>query len=290
MAVGEIITAARYNAMQAKVATVLGNGSDQFGYGQNLTSSSISPTNTVNAAHMAVLKTDMVNAFVHQTGSLPALTNIVSTNDITDLVYSEYESISNTIYNNKNNIFETTQASVESKLVSTRSTEWGGSSQPQTIAHEFTVTFSNVDHRRHFFNAGGEIRFSASLTGSSGQKFVSWNSMLSALGTVKFNYTETTAPSGTPSNIGNFDLTSTYQTIFIKSGSGTYSDSDYIIKAKGVPTSNIITFLIELSDGESNSVDEPVTGTLTSTISQLRPTGSYVEVPTPIYQTIRNLA
>lgn len=290
MAVGEIITAARYNAMQAKVSTVLGNGSGQFGYGQNLKSSSISPTNTVNAAHMSVLKDDMVNVFVHQTGSLPSLTSIVTTDDITDIVYEEYETLSNTIYNNKNNIFENTQASVESKIINTRSTEWGGSSQPQTVSHEFTVTFSSVDHRRHFFNSGGEIRFAASLSGSSGQKFVSWNSMLSSIGTVKFDFDKTTASSGTPTSIGNYNLTTNYQTIFIKSGSGTYSDSDYTIKAKGDPNTNIITFLIELSDGESNSVDEPVTGTLTSTISQLRATGSYVEVPTPTYQTIRNLA
>lgn len=290
MAVGEIITAARYNGMQAKVATVLGTGADQFGYGQSLVSSSISPTNIVNATHMSTLKTDMIKAYAHQTGSLPTLTTIVSNNDITDAVYVEYEAISTTIYNNKNDIFEATQASVEAKLVDSRNTQWGGSSQPQSVFHEFTVTFANVNQRRHFFNAGGEVRLSATLTGSSGAKYVSWDSMLSAMGIVKFDYAGTSASSGTPSSIGNFDLTAAYQTIFVKSGSGTYSDSDYTIKAKGAQTSNVITFLVEFSDGINNDVDEPVTGTLTSSIGQLRATGSYVEVATPAYQTIQNLA
>ena len=31
-----IVTAARYNALQAKVANVMGNGSGTFGYGQTL--------------------------------------------------------------------------------------------------------------------------------------------------------------------------------------------------------------------------------------------------------------
>lgn len=295
MAAGEIISVARYNAMQSKASSVLaGVGtSGQFGYGQDpIKSSPVSSTNTVNAVHMQNLKADLIDAYVHQTGSDPGLPSVVVSEDITDAVYAQYETISNYVYNNKNDIFASTQASVESKLTNQRSTNWGGSAQPQTVTHEFTVTFSNSNHRRYFFNAGGEIRFAASLTGGSGAKFTEWNSMLSAMGTVKFNYSTTTGSSGTsPSNIGNFELTTSYQIIWIKSGSGIYSENDIIIYAKvDSANSGKLHFKVEFNDSATGNVDETVTGTLTSSISQLRATGLYVEVPTPVYQTTSNLA
>lgn len=290
MAVGEIISAARFNALQAKIANVVGNGSNQYGYGQTLASSLVSPGNTVSAQHMTDLKTDIVKARVHQTGSnSPALTTILTSDDITDAVYVEYESLVNQLFNNKNDIYESTQADVEVKLNSTRSATWGGASQPQRVYHEFRITFSSADHRRHFFNAGGEIRLAATLTGASGAKSVGWAGMLSSMSTISFDYTGVSAGSGSPSAIGNFDLTSSYQTIYTKNGSGIYSQSSYTVEAKA-PANNQIQFRIEFYDGENNFVDEVVNGTLTSTISQLRPTGLYVEVPTPSYQNTTTLS
>lgn len=290
MAVGEIISAARFNTLQAKIANVVGNGSGQYGYGQILASSKVAVTNTVSAQHMTDLKTDIVKARVHQTGgNTPALTPIVTSDDITDAVYVEYENIVDQMFNNKNDIYESTQADVEVKLNSNRSITWGGAAEPQRIFHEFRITFSDGDHRRHFFNAGGEIRLAASLTGASGAKSVGWAGMLSSMSSIKFNYTSVSAGSGSPSAIGNFDLTSSYQTIYTKNGSGIYSQSSYTIDAKA-SADNQITFLIELYDGENNFVDETVNGTLVSSISQLRPVGLYVEVPSPVYQNIRTLS
>lgn len=295
MAIGEIISVARYNAMQVKINNVLaGVGtSGQFGYGQDpIKSSPVASTNTVNAAHMQNLKLDLIDAYVHQTGSTPGLTTVITSEDITNEVYAEYENIVNLVYNNKNDIFESTQASVEAKLTSQRTTSWGGGSQPQTVSHEFTVTFSDSNQRRYFFNAGGEVRIAASLTSGSGAKYTEWNSMLSAMGTLKFNYDTTTGNSGTaPDNIGNFELTTNYQIIWIKSGSGIYSENDVTVYAKvDSTTSRKMYFKVEFNDSASGNVDEPVTGTLTSSITQLRPTGLYVEVATPAYLTTTNLA
>lgn len=297
MAVGEIISAARYNAMQVKIANVLGTGSGQFGYGQTpLASSQVSSTNTVNATHMQQLKSDLIKAYVHQTGNDPGLPNVVTSEDITDTVYANYETISNYIYNNKNDIFESTQASVEAKLSSQRTTPWGGSSQPQSVYHIFKVTFADDNQARYFFNAGGEVRFAASLTGGSGAKYLEWNGMLSAMGTVKMKHSTTTGSSGSsPTNAGYFDLTSTNKIIWVKSGSGVYADNDVIIYARKSGTGTI-EFTVEFNDGATGSggggfggVDDPVSGTLTSTITQLRPTGAYVSVTSPAYQTTTNL-
>lgn len=295
MAVGEIITVTRYNQMQAKVALVYGNGSGTYGYGQTLNSSAVSTSDTVNAFHMTNLKTDMINARVHQTGASPTLSNVISQEDITDAVYVQYESASTSILNDAAVIFATTQASTEPKLTSDRSTSWGGTSEVQSVEHHFTVTFNSEDHRRHFFNSGGEIRLAASLTGGTGSKYTEWNGMLSALGTIKITSNNTTADSGTSSGLGNFDLTTSYQTLLIKTGSGVYVDNDYTLKAKA--NGSVITIKAEFNDDAAGSgagghgpIDESVTGTLTSSVSQLRATGSYVEVATPIYVTTTPLA
>lgn len=288
MAVNELITVARYNQMQSKVALVLGNGSGQYGYGQSLSSNEVSTSDTVNATHMQTLKSDMINARVHQTGAVPDLDNIAATQDITDAVYAEYETTATSILNNANDVFST-QTSVESKLSSTRTQNWKTS-----VEHHFTVTFDSEDHRRHFFNAGGEIRFSASLTGGTGSKSTNWNNMLQSLGTLKFTSLNMTGDSGTSSGLGNFELTSSWQTLYVKTGSGVYAENDYTIKGKAV--NNEIYFQVEFNDDATGSggggfepVDEPVTGTLTSTITQLRATGLYVEVDSPTYANTQQL-
>jgi hypothetical protein len=296
MAVGDLISAARYNAMQSKVNMVLGIGSGEFGYGQPVDSSPVSLGNNVNASHMQVLKTDIIDAYVHQTGSFPTLPDIITDDDITDSAYLSYESFSNYIYTNKNDIFVATQSTTEfNRISSTRNTAWGGNAQPQSIFHEFSVTFASANARRHFFNSGGEIRFAASMTGGTGAKFTAWSNMLAAMGTLRFTHDTLVSTNGLSSNIGNFELTSTYQTLYVRgvTDNVTYSDNDYTIQGRGDQNSNVIQFRIEFNDGDTGGIgglDEPVTGTLTSTISQLRATGIYVEVPSPTYQNITTLS
>jgi hypothetical protein len=300
------IEAGRYNSMQSKIRTVLGNGSGEFGYGQVLLSRQVRntpPVDTVTAQHMDNLKADVNIAEVHQTNLSTTLSEVAVTDQITEAVYAEYEAKVDTIYSDKN-LVHPNRVTAESKASSVRSAPWGTAGP---IRHEFTVTFAGgyqttntsgnnilstgTDHRRHFFNAGGEIRFSASATGGSGVKFNDWVTMLSNMGMVKFNYTTATATgSGTSFNLGNFDLTSSYQTVFEKYGSGLYSQNYIRIQAKGAQNTSVITFLVIFDDASTGGLDESVVGTITSTITQLRPTGSYVSVPTPTYQTTINLS
>ncbi len=72
MAVGDIITAARYNIIQARVAAVIGLGSGDEGYGQARTSSTVAVGATITAQDMQNLFTDMTKIRLHQTGSVPA--------------------------------------------------------------------------------------------------------------------------------------------------------------------------------------------------------------------------
>jgi len=193
------------------------------------------------------------------------------------------------------------------RTVSSRNAPWGGSTQLQSVFHEVRLTFANANARRHYFNTGSEIRFTASLTNFSGDvtgqsKFDNWSGMLTGMETISFKSIETTnTGSGTAQAIGNFDLTENFQTIFIKSGSSLYSDNTYVIKAKELNSSTII-FLIEFNDLHSGSgtggfenIDDPVEGLLTSSVSQFRATGTSIGsvtkviAPVPQYQNIRVL-
>jgi len=294
MAVGEIITAARYNVIQSKVESVLGNGSADYGYGQAMTSRQVTRvTNVVTASDMQKLRTDINKCQVHQTNVSTTITNVATENDITDAVYVEYESAANTVFSNHLDFDINQMTAPESKLTSRRTALWGGDGTPETVRHEFTVTFDDSDARRHFFNTGGEIRIRGTLSlGATpgGAKFTEWQSMLSSLGVVKINYTTTTADSGTGYAKGAYDLTTSYQTLWTKGGSGVYSDNLITVKAKA--TSTQITVLFELYDGDpvdpgdgTSGTDERVNGVLTSIVEQQRATGNFVEVDSPVYAT-----
>jgi hypothetical protein len=314
MATGDIITATRYNQIQATVSSVLGVGAGDSGYGQQISSFQISQTQTVTADHINRLRTDMLTCYIHQKGTntgfnLPLIVagaDLIS--DAPSLVgkkeYESYPILANMLLLDRNNYTSQSQLnnfSLEAnKLVSVRTNSWGGTSQLQSVFHEIKVQFSNANERRYFFNTGSEIRFTATLSnfpGGEGQdKFNNWVGMFSGMGAISFSSSKTTSTgTGTASLLGNFNLTQAYQIIFVKSGSGLYSDNTYIIKAKEID-SRTLSFLIEFNDLDTgSSIDNPVEGMLTSRVHQYRATGttianiSKVISPVPVYQNTRNL-
>jgi hypothetical protein len=304
-----IVTAARYNDLQAKVENVMGNGSGQFGYGQVLNSSQVAATTLIDSQHMSDLYTDIINARVHQVGSVPqSLATVAAGNVIeedgtdtgTNRGVIQYEDMADTIETDKDLIYiaDTSQSTItSSKTTSQRTANWAG-----VIDHVVTVTFASADARRHFFNAGGEIRFTADLDPSaSNGKNNDWNNLLSAMGTVKFKSNNCTSDGSSPGsgfNIGNFELTSTYQKVFQKDGSGVYAENDYNINAKE-NSSSVIEFRIQFrdddvgddtnNDGAFNPIDESVTGTLDSVVGERLPTGTRVSLTSPVYATTNTL-
>ena len=322
MAVGDIISAARYNFIQGRIAALLGPGSGDRGYNNSVASFAVPVSSEVTAAHMNNLKTDYTSIYVHLFGSLPGgliaenvNTRVKSaeTGLVWDDLFAEYET---QIVNLENNRFliDADYAALESSGInSTRSTVWGGSGLPQIITHEFTVSFATPSARRGFFNAGGEIRFSANLTHTLGpsdpdyQKTVDWAAMFTAMQTVKFNYTSTNSynlqgtlkdvsddtvnGAGSGTSIGNLDLTTSYQTLYTKTGSGVYTDNVYSIQSK-LDNDSRIRFLITFNDGDvgTGGADERVNGTLTSSVSHLRADGGiYVTSPAPAYGLLSGL-
>tara|TARA_R110000803_G_scaffold209832_3_gene280170 strand:+ start:1552 stop:2445 length:894 start_codon:yes stop_codon:yes gene_type:complete len=290
MAVGDIITAARYNNLQSRVATVMGVGSGDDGYGQNLNSAQVGVADTVQAIDINQLYQDMSAGRIHQTGAVPSEINLVTQN--VDVVLDsdtinkkgivQFENLATTLENDKF-VAHGTQITTEAAIAGTRTTAWNG-----TLSHIIDVTFTDADHQRHFFNAGGEVRFASNITYvGSDSKTIDWMTMLVNMGTVTMNYTNTVASgSGSGSAIGYHDLTASYQQLFEKTGSGLYAANDYKVEASKV-SSTILRFKVTFNDDNTGNpnTDENVQGILNSTITQTRPTGAAVSLLSPTYST-----
>lgn len=234
-----------------------------------------------------------------------------------------------TIETNANLIAQFTETTGRAFVNSTRTTAWGTTNP--TVYAQFTLTFeggyqvtnadgtvaiaTGADHRRHFFNAGGDIRLSMFLNGSTA-KDTDWGTMLGNAGSVIFGKNATTVTGtgrardgstdvdgagGIDSAVGNYQLTTGNQLIFKKNGSQVEYAENYVeIYARRNTSADAITFIIEFTDADIGDqrprepgagdpagpgVDEPVLqlgGSMGCGIDLKRPTGSFVEVPEPV--------
>lgn len=304
---GNEIQATQYNALRTSVNTILNTA-----YGQTLTSTIATSNSTVvSSDKKREIFLDIQRAHVHHTASLNAniavppigvtiaadtsqnynqTSGALSTvTDGTKMGYNDYLTAVNTL-NDFNpstvDIWPAASFSLGTATNSIRSTSWGGSSQVQSIYHVLTFTFSSQTARTQYFNAGGELRFSASLTGGSGSKDTDWAAMLSSIASVRFSKWRLTASSGTPNANGSGldSLTTDYRTLFVKSGSGVYAENQYTIEGR-IESTTAIRFRIRFNDADvgdppvqfpNTGIDEAVTGTITSTANTFRPDSSFV--------------
>tara|TARA_B110000977_G_scaffold50595_1_gene68724 strand:- start:3921 stop:4844 length:924 start_codon:yes stop_codon:yes gene_type:complete len=297
------ITAARINNLQSSISLILGTGSGQDGYGQSVTSVSVNNTgDVVEAADMNAIYADILKARVHQVGAgdigiAEVVQNLNTVAETTSTFVSDagvttvdpdgfkkgvldFEGLMTQVQTDKA-VMHSTQAALEPAIASARSSNWNG-----LIYHEVAVTFTSANTRRFFFNTGGELRISANNTGASTPKGLDWAALCSEVGTIKFNAETTTSTGGGGSSIGNYDLTSSYQDVYTKTGSGSYSGvyagNLYTVKARSdIPTR--IIFRIDFNDVVvDNNIDNNVDGRLESTLQHLRADGD-VTVVAPTY-------
>ena len=305
------ITAARINNLQSSISLILGSGSGQNGYGQVVTSVPVTNTGDIaTAADMNAIYADILTARVHQVGAgdigiaeVVQNLNVVAEDtsfNVSDLGVTtvdpdgfkkgivDFETLMTQVQSDKASI-HTSQAALEPGVASARSTTWNG-----LIYHEVAVTFSSADARRFFFNTGGELRLTANNTGASTPKGLDWTALCSELGIIKLNSSATTTTgTGSGTSIGNYDLTSNFQSIYQKVGTGSYSGvyagNLYTIKARSDIDTRII-FRIEFNDVVfDNNVDNNVDGRIESVIQHYRASGG-VTVNGPTYYNTQALA
>jgi len=293
---GDKITELDYNTLQSNIAVIMGTpaGSTDTtatGYNQALSSSQISVGNSVTEAQWDALRTDITKAYKHQFGIDPTITNVTDLDTVDATLHNQYESLITTVSGDPNRytvaVAPETQVSIVTGQTATLSASWNG-----TQTHQFTTTFASSNERRAFFNAGGTIRVNLTLayTGSE-QKTLDWQTMMSDLGTVEFNYKVTTGGGG--STIGNYDATASFQTIAIENGTNPYSENDIAVQVRS-NSAEQLEFRVILRDDDAGDrpvpsppppygplVDENVQGTTTSTITIKKPNGSNVSVPAP---------
>lgn len=332
MAIGDTVTAARFNLLQNRIAAILGFGSGLNGYGQGLpgygpslssaevSSLSESNRNTITAETINDLYIDLLRARIHQIG--------LNNSEITDTVknlrivqdrnvvaeqtsffvddqgletvdvdgalkgIADFEDLMSRIEIDKF-LIHTSQGVEESGESHFRVTPWNS-----VLDYEVKVTFRSLDHRRHFFNSGGEIRIQSELENPAGSKADDWANLLNLAGIVKFAYNgTTTTDQGVTYPIGNNNLGSTYQTIFTKSSAGLILGGVYVSNVYSIQVKKLndreIQFKIQFNDAAGdNAIDDVVQGTLRSNISHFRAKGSFsvvsdnflnVEVPAPTY-------
>jgi hypothetical protein len=287
---GSTITAADWDVARNNILLITGTpGGSNEGWGQSWSvhnpaaGATITDTNT----------NDIINAAQDIAVYTGASNNVSDVSNAATIQDTDLNNIQSTITNGYNARLtaDASYLSQEAKDTSTRTAAWS-----TTVTHDVTVAFSSAAVRNAFFNAGGSLYFTASRSGgSSNDQNTDWTNMLSAMGTIKMNYTQTTASSGTTTSIGNNDLTTTYQTIYTKAGSGSYSTNYYSIQARA-DNSTTLRFLITFGDSHTGrGYFDSVDGTLTSVSGQYRPNsgtlpnGNNVTVATPTYTTNSDL-
>jgi hypothetical protein len=272
--VGQLIEADDFNAIRNKIVNVLGNGAGNFGYGQTIQSSPAVPNTEITAIQWNLLRWDIFNALVHQTGNVPS---IVIPNTTNVIKYSpsepnfQYDTLSNQATTNRFNI-GVGQFAVESGVNVSQAVSFSNSA-----ICTITINFSNANQARYFFNSGGKIRFTSSRTGGTNKaQNTSWSSLLLSVGTRSFD--------GNSPGINFYTLTNANQVLVTQQSSGTYGANQYKISVRSnvannsTGTATQLIFTVEWIDAyvdpfPSNPPFDVVDGTLTLIVDQIRSVG-----------------
>ncbi len=274
MPVNDLVRVPDYNDIRNTIVAVMSTGSATQGYGQALISNATAVGEFVSKAEWDKLRFDIVNAIVHQTGSVPAIT-VVTESDLVRYDAAQpnfqYQTLANEANTNRFDV-AAGQYVVESRGSQSNSVAFSSS-----VSASVTVTFTNSNQARWFFNSGGKIRFSSAFSSSLGTtQSQAWTTLLASLGTVSFG--------GNTPAVNFYSLTNSDQTFYSQGTSGTYSMNRWTLQARcnvsnnSSGTANQVVFTSIWQDTYTDPGDPPpgdaVAGTMSISISQLRAQGA----------------
>lgn len=181
----------------------------------------------------------------------------------------------NTSTNRYNAPFATLQQFAPPTGASSISTPWNGS-----VYQEISVVFNSSAALKAYFNAGGQIRFSAGLAGGSTARDTLVRNFLSTtVGTVTFKALGTTNGSVTNST-GVYNITASYSSVIsIVSGTSTYA-----IQARTEGAGQALRFKITITD--TNTSSPTVGGTLTSSCDLAKASSANIDNPVILYPSV----
>lgn len=271
-------------------------GTGSFGYGQSGDLSAVSTGGTITATQWSNLLTRMTTLADHQGTSITSISNPNAGDTIS--AYAALSANVTAIYNAKLNA-TANGADLTTNGTTTTTSTW--STQAQAVQ---TITFASADAMRYFFNAGGQIRISWSLTGGSDAKSLEWADLLTKSGTIVITgnatsktiaavaYTGTTkiGGSGSPDTLatgtGAEDYTIVDTVIYKQFADSAPYTANYIqVAAKDSGTTQII-ITTTLQDDAADTVApdgsatgdalDIVDGTLTQTMVLRPPSTTYL--------------
>ena len=269
------------------VGTVVSDrGEAGYGYGQSLLSTPVSSTvDIIDDEEYINLYKDIIRIDAHQNGDGITIdpyvvgdyaTNLASTDKVEELYISNLETQVGGLETNRFDIDITNQADIVPLFVpsglfvlgSTRSLQWR-----TAISHIFTVDFSSETSLDSFFNSGGEIRMSLTLTYTGGElKTNNWKNLMADVGQIRMGYNKTQDSDGIISTKGYADLSSTYTRVYTSSSTTNYSNNQIVVDALKVDA-NTLQIKLQCQDFHGEGIDEYVKGTTTSQMFLAVPNG-----------------
>ena len=277
MTTGSNITAAGFVTIQNKAESLLGSGAGTRGYNQTVVSSDVFTGNQITRSQWDLLKTDIVNILYHQNGELPSIVT-VNSGDVNQFgaghPNNNYDTLIETATINRFRV-AANQSVVTSRGSATYTSAWSSSAQ-----FTLTVTFSTADQGRYFFNSGGKIRFTTSLSGGTEtSQYNAWFNFLNSAGIRSFG-------ADTDPTVNYYTLTNSFQTYYQNSLSTPYSANNYRLEARtnvannSEGTATILTLRVTLTDAYTDpgspAPGDSVNGTLTISVEELKASGTLI--------------
>ena len=269
---GDTILDDEYNAFLTNTSGTIGinhtmgTGATVYGLGQTELATVQGGTDsgtTVTAAQWNSLLTAMDNIGNHTNDTLTARTQVAAgdTIAIKAAVAADLVSLAAEVAGGS---ASATAISAGSELQSSvSSTRWAGS---HTVEH--TVTFSNANEMRFFFNAGGKIRVNLTRNGNGGSSATSKDGSVDELITAMGDFdiaslASTRSGSGETLTTDGFaigfqDVTTSYQTVFLLTqANGTYTSMTLKAEIKGNATQGSttnVTIKMTLTDADGGDI------------------------------------
>lgn len=280
--VNNTISVADYNAIRNDVVSIMGNGSASRGYGQPINSVTRSVNARISQADWDNLRFDLLNARIHQNGS-GALTEINENQTISAAGINLFESLRTTIDTNRfsvaNGQFLTIGANANGSNL-TVSRTYSGTVWQNEINTILTVTFTDSNRARYFFNSGSTVRIESTRSPGirNDAQNTSWNNLMRDFGGIR------EFGGATPAR-NFYNLTTAFQEYYSASSSSPYGSNRYVLEAacnvanNSSGTANIVYLRIRFIDGyidpgthpeDSPSTDDGVDGTFTVTVTEKR--------------------
>lgn len=208
---------------------VFGDINQRSGWGGD-TTPPVAPGYEMLASQMNEL-IDRINIGVNITSVSGTLPRLSPGNPVLASQYNNAEAKELLIAAQNNNIL----ASEISLINATQSQRTTAYSAP--VDATFRYTFSDFNEARYFFNSGGALDFSGTISGYTtgwGYDGQGINAIFTTMGNIYMNYTLTTqtGSGGSTTTIGYYDLTTTYQQIFQQAGTGAYSNAYVTLEAR----------------------------------------------------------